>query len=59
MSEQVEGKTEWGLCVARESIEQGAGSGMVRENVELQKTGDDTGPIRCEGAESMSKLVWY
>ncbi len=37
MSEQVEGKTEWGLCVARENIEQGAESWMARENVELQK----------------------
>ncbi len=23
------------------------------------KTDGDTGPIRCDGAESMSKLVWY
>ncbi len=23
------------------------------------KTGDNTGPIQCEGAESISKLVWY
>ena len=45
MSERVNGKTEWGLCVVRENVEQGAGSGMARENVELRKTGDDTGPI--------------
>ncbi len=37
MSERVDGKTEWGLCVARENIERGAESGMARENVELQK----------------------
>ncbi len=37
MSEQVDGKTECGLCVARENIEQGAGGGMSRENVELRK----------------------
>ncbi len=23
------------------------------------KTGGDTGPIQCDGAESMLKLVWY
>ncbi len=28
---------EWGLCVTRENIERGTESGMVRENVELQK----------------------
>ncbi len=37
MSEQVDGKTECGLCVARENIERGAESGMARENMELQK----------------------
>ncbi len=37
MSERIDGKTEWGLCVARENVEQGAESGMARENVELQK----------------------
>ncbi len=37
MSERVDGKTEWGLGVARENIERGAGGGMSRENVELRK----------------------
>ncbi len=59
MSERVNGKTEWGLCVVRENVERGAESGMMRENVELRKLAIITGPIQCEGAESMSKLVWY
>ncbi len=37
MSERVDGKMEWGLCVVRENVEQGAESGMTRENMELQK----------------------
>ncbi len=37
MSERVDGKMEWGLCVARENVERGTESGMVRENVELRK----------------------
>ncbi len=37
MSERVDGKMEWGLCVVRENIEQGAESGMARENMELRK----------------------
>ncbi len=37
MSERVDGKMGWGLCVARENVERGAESGMARENVELQK----------------------
>ncbi len=37
MSEQVKGKMEWGLCVARDIMERGAESGMARENMELQK----------------------
>ncbi len=53
------GKWSGGLCVARENIERGAESGMARENVGTMKTGDDTDPIQCEGAESMLKLVWY
>ncbi len=37
MSERGNEKTEWGLCVAKENVEQGAGGGMVRENMEPQK----------------------
>ncbi len=37
MSERDNGKTERGLCVARENVERGAGGGMSRENVELRK----------------------
>ncbi len=37
MSERDDGKMEQGLCVARENVERGAGGGMSRENVELQK----------------------
>ncbi len=37
MSEQGNEKTEWRLCVIIENVERGAGSGMVRENMELQK----------------------
>ncbi len=37
MSERDNGRTEQGLCVARENIERSAGGGMSRENVELRK----------------------
>ncbi len=37
MSERDDGRTERGLGVARENVERGAVSGMVRENMELQK----------------------
>ncbi len=52
------GKRGGGLCVVRENVEQGAESGMAREMWNYENC-DDTGPIQCEGAESMSKLVWY
>ncbi len=41
------------------NVERGAEGGLARENVGTMKTGGDTGPIRCDDAESMSKLVWY
>ncbi len=37
MSERDNGRTERGLCVARENVERGARGGMSRENIELQK----------------------
>ncbi len=37
MSERDDGRMERGQGVARENVERGAESGMVRENVELQK----------------------
>ncbi len=37
MSEQGNEKMEWGLCVAKENVKQGAGGEMARENMELQK----------------------
>ncbi len=40
------------------NVERGAEGELARENVETTKTGGNTGAIRCEGAVSMSKLVW-
>ncbi len=41
------------------NMEQGAEGVLAREQPGTTKTGGDTRPIRCDGAESMSKLLWY
>ena len=41
------------------NVERGAEGVLAREKRGTTKTGGDTGPIRCDGAASMSKLVWY
>ncbi len=35
----------------RDNVERGAEGGIARENMELRKLGDNTGPIWCDGAE--------
>ncbi len=59
MGERGNEKMAWGAASGEINVERGAGSGLAKENVETTKTGGDTGPIRGDGAESMSKLVWY
>ncbi len=41
------------------NVERGAEGVLAKEKRGTTKTGGDTGPIRCDGAASMSKLVWY
>ncbi len=53
------GKRRGGAASGEINVERGAESGLVKENVELQKLVAILVPIRCDGAESMSKLVWY
>ncbi len=59
MGERGNGKTAWGAASGKINVERGAESGLAKEKRGTTKTGGDTGPIRCDGAESMSKLVWY
>ncbi len=59
MGERGYEKTAWGTASGEINVERGAEGVLAREKCGTTKTGGDTGPIRCGGAESMSKLVWY
>ena len=59
MGERGYEKTAWGTASGEMNVERCAESVLAREKRGTMKTGGDTGPIRCNGAESMSKLVWY
>ncbi len=59
MGERGNEKTAWGAASGEINVERGAEGVLAREKRGATKTGGDTGPIRCDGAESMSKLVWY
>ena len=59
MGERGYGKTAWETASGKINVERGAEGVLAREKRGTTKTGGDTGPIRCGGAESMSKLVWY
>ena len=52
------GKRVAGLSEARDNVESGTEGGVKRKHGTM-KMGDDTGPIQCDGAESMLKLVLY
>ena len=59
MGERGYGKMVWGIASGEINVERGAEGVLAREKRGTTKTGGNTGPIRCDGAESMSKLVWY
>ncbi len=59
MGERGYEKTAWGTASGKINVERGAEGVLAREKRGTTKTGGNTGPIRCGGAESMSKLVWY
>ena len=59
MGERGDEKMAWGTASGKINVERGAEGVLAREKHGTTKTGGDTGPIRCDGAESMSKLVWY
>ncbi len=59
MGERGYEKTAWGTASGEMNVERGAESVLAREKHGTTKTDGDTGPIRCDGAESTSKLVWY
>ena len=59
MGERGYEKTAWGTASGEINVERGAEGVLAREKHRTTKTGGDTGPIQCDGAESMSKLVWY
>ena len=59
MGERGDEKTAWGTASGKINMERGAEGVLAREKRGTTKTGGDTDPIQCDGAESMSKLVWY
>ncbi len=59
MGERGYEKMAWGTASGEINVERGAEGVLAREKRGTTKTGGDTGPIRCGGAESTSKLVWY
>ena len=59
MGERGNEKTAWRTASGEINVGRGAEGVLAREKRRTTKTGGDTGPIRCDGAESMSKLVWY